>query len=88
LLQELENVQERQQLLQRQQQRAAESSNGSSSSRGVPPAVLLCGDFNTTPDSETVQVSKSSNATVLSRAWCTTHWQNSAGKWHVCSPAA
>lgn len=56
LLQELENVQERQQLLQLQQQPAAESSSGASSSRGVPPAVLLCGDFNTTPDSETVQV--------------------------------
>jgi hypothetical protein len=58
LLQELENVQERQQLLQLQQQPPAENGNGASSSRGVPPAVLLCGDFNTTPDSETVQVSK------------------------------
>ncbi|KAF6265890.1 Endonuclease/exonuclease/phosphatase [Scenedesmus sp. NREL 46B-D3] len=56
LLQELENVQERQQVLQLQQQPPAGSSNGASSSRGVPPAVLLCGDFNTTPDSETVQV--------------------------------
>jgi endonuclease/exonuclease/phosphatase family metal-dependent hydrolase len=56
LLQELENVQERQQLLQLQQQAPADNGNGASSSRGVPPAVLLCGDFNTTPDSETVQV--------------------------------
>jgi endonuclease/exonuclease/phosphatase family metal-dependent hydrolase len=62
LLQEVEHMQERH--LQRQQQQqpppaaAADSSSIDASSRAVAPAaVLLCGDFNTTPDSDTVRVS-------------------------------
>lgn len=50
--------------LQRQQQEqrpptvAADSSSDDASSRAVErAALLLCGDFNTTPDSDTVRVS-------------------------------
>lgn len=48
-------MQERHQLLQRQQQPIRGNGNSNSSS-SLPPAVLVCGDFNTTPDSDTVQV--------------------------------
>lgn len=54
-------MQERHMQLQQQQQPPASlegSSNGSSSQAALEPAaVLLCGDFNTTPDSDTVRVS-------------------------------
>jgi endonuclease/exonuclease/phosphatase family metal-dependent hydrolase len=59
LLQEVGHMQDRHMQLQQQQQppNAARSSNGASASAAVEPAaVLLCGDFNTTPDSDTVQV--------------------------------
>lgn len=60
LLQEVEHMQERNMQLQQQQQppsAAGSGSNGSSSQAIEPAAVLLCGDLNTTPDSETVRVS-------------------------------
>lgn len=45
------------QLQQQQQQPDTSSSNGASKwAAPQPAAVLLCGDFNTTPDSDTVQV--------------------------------
>lgn len=61
LLQEVERMQERHMQLQQQQQqqpRDNSSSNGSAVRSALQPAaVLLCGDLNTTPDSDTVQVS-------------------------------
>ena len=54
-------MQERQMQLQQQQQPPASigGSNGASSPVALEPAaVLLCGDFNTTPDSDTVRVSR------------------------------
>jgi nocturnin len=58
LLQEVEHMQERHMQLQQQQQpagAAGSSGNGSSSRAIEPAAVLLCGDLNTIPDSDTVR---------------------------------
>jgi hypothetical protein len=61
LLQEVEHMQERHMQLQQQQQQptgaAGSSGIGSSSQAIEPAAVLLCGDLNTIPDSDTVRVS-------------------------------
>jgi len=67
LLREVEHMQERHMQLQQQQQPpGAGSSNGSRSHTAAqPPAVLLCGDFNTTPDSDTVRVSIAACITLL-----------------------
>jgi endonuclease/exonuclease/phosphatase family metal-dependent hydrolase len=59
LLQEVEHMQERHVQLQQQQQPVSEAGAVSSSRPAAEPAaVLLCGDFNTTPESDTVQVSE------------------------------
>jgi nocturnin len=59
LLQEVEHMQERHMQLQQQQQQptgaAGSSGIGSSSQAIEPAAVLLCGDLNTIPDSDTVR---------------------------------
>jgi endonuclease/exonuclease/phosphatase family metal-dependent hydrolase len=68
LLQEVEHMQDRHMQLRQQQQppSVARSSNGASASAAVEPAaVLLCGDFNTTPDSDTVQVCEARLAAAL-----------------------
>lgn len=48
---------QRQQQQQRQPMAVADSSSDASSRAVKRAAVLLCGDFNTTPDSDTVRVS-------------------------------
>lgn len=61
LLREVEHMQERHMQLQQQQQPPAslgDSNSGSSLAALEQAAVLLCGDFNTTPDSDTVRVSR------------------------------
>jgi endonuclease/exonuclease/phosphatase family metal-dependent hydrolase len=71
LLQEVEHMQERHMQLQQQQQPPVSlgGSNGASSPAALEPAaVLLCGDFNTTPDSDTVRVSRWTVAN-LRRRW-------------------
>lgn len=64
LLKELQNMRDRFSQSQLQQLPPNASSNGTchtnniASGKQQQPAVLICGDFNTTPDSETVEVMK------------------------------